>query len=108
MTDKNRFLPEMKRKKIKKHITDILLVRKHMKENYPHRKIKPLIKNTLRVVRSTMAAEASSMVDCRDSAFCASKILCEILIMKNIKVNAFIDNKSLFMEIHTTPREHCE
>ena len=69
--------------------------------------------NTLkRVVRSTLAAETSAMVEGLDAAFYVSKMLSEILYfgkaVKNIPIHAYTDNQSLHKNSASTtmPREH--
>lgn len=59
-----------------------------------------------RVVRSTLAAEALSMADGLDSAFCLGYLLSEVIFNKPkknmIPIDVCTDNKSLFENIHST------
>ena len=59
-----------------------------------------------RVVRSTLAAEALSMADSLDSAYCLGYLLSEMVFNKpkknRVPIKVCTDNKSLFENIHST------
>ncbi|KAG1673036.1 DNA polymerase epsilon subunit 2 [Nymphon striatum] len=63
-------------------------------------------KKIRRVVKSTIAAEALSMVDGLDTAYYIGCMITEILSMKAntnfIPINCYIDNRSLFENLHST------
>ena len=62
-------------------------------------------KTLRRVVRSTLAAETSAMVDTLDTAFYLSTVLTEILVSKGsdaIPIHALTDNESLYRNAHST------
>ena len=59
-----------------------------------------------RVVRSTLAAEALSMADGLDTAYCMGYLLSEVMFKKpkenRIPIHVCTDNKSLYENIHST------
>lgn len=55
-----------------------------------------------RVVKSTLAAEALSLVDGVDACYFVRSILQEMFKVKDIKIKCFTDNKSLCQNIHST------
>ena len=66
---------------------------------------------TLCIVRSTLSAETSAMVDALDINYFLSNVLSEILFLKNVfhktpdnqvPILAFTDNESLFWTVHST------
>ena len=66
---------------------------------------------TLCVVRSTLSAETSAMVDALDISYFLSNVLSEILFLKNVfhkmpdnqvPILAFTDNEYLFRTVHST------
>ena len=57
------------------------------------------------VVKSTLAAEALSLVDGLDNAFCVGSLFSEILYKSVVDTNpieVFVDNKSLVQNVHST------
>ena len=63
-------------------------------------------KKIRRVVKSTIAAEALSLVDGLDTAFYVGSIITEILYRgancNKIPINCYIDNRSLYENLHST------
>ena len=61
-------------------------------------------KRIRRVAKSTLAAECLAMEDAVDAAFYLKCILLEILQLsvENIRVECFIDNKSLYDNLHSS------
>ena len=63
-------------------------------------------KKIRRVVKSTIAAEALSLVDGLDTAFYVGSIVTEILYRNadcnKIPINCYIDNHSLYENLHST------
>ena len=64
-------------------------------------------KTLRRVVRSTIAAETSAMIDALDAAYFLSQVICEMIYpprepRKNIKIIAFTDNESLYRNAYST------
>ena len=55
-----------------------------------------------RVVRSTISAETSAMIDALDSAYFLSYMVSEILGIMKIPIVAFTDNDSLYRNAHST------
>ena len=55
-----------------------------------------------RVVKSTLAAEALSLVEGLDACYFVRSILQEMFKVKDIKIKCFTDNKSLCQNIHST------
>ena len=62
-------------------------------------------KKIRRVAKSTLAAECLAMEDAVDAAFYLKCVLLEILqvSVENVRVECFIDNKSLYDNLHSTP-----
>ena len=64
-------------------------------------------KSMLRVVRSTLSAECSTMIDALDSSCFLSFVLSEIFYYDQIEkvtipILAYTDNKSLYRNVHST------
>lgn len=64
-------------------------------------------KSILRVVRNTLSAECSTMVDALDSSCFLSYVLSEIFYYDQIEkvtipILAYTDNKSLYRNVHST------
>ena len=66
---------------------------------------------TLRVVRSTLSAETSAMVDALDITYFLSNVLSEVLFLTSVfhkmavnrvPILAFTDNESLYRTVHST------
>ena len=59
-------------------------------------------KKIRRVVHSTLAAETLALVQAVDVSYYLSYILSEIMLGKKIDINCYIDNKSLWENVHST------
>ena len=55
-----------------------------------------------RVVRSTIAAETSAMVDALDASYCISRIFAQMVSCPSVKIQAITDNESLYRNAHST------
>ena len=55
-----------------------------------------------RVVRSTIAAETSSMVDALDASYCIARIFAQMVNCPSVKIQAITDKESLYRNAHST------
>ena len=59
-------------------------------------------KKIRRVVHSTLAAETLALVQAVDVSYYLSHILSIIMLGKKVDINCFVDNKSLWENVHST------
>lgn len=55
-----------------------------------------------RVVRSTIAAETSAMIDALDASYCISRIFGQMVNCPSVKIRAITDNESLYRNAYST------
>ena len=55
-----------------------------------------------RVVRSTISAETSAMIDALDNAYFLSRMVSEILQVRSVPIMAYTDNESMCRNVHST------